>query len=64
MQRTYRERKYTCGDYIEVAIYLVYTQQRGRSTKELKFFEKIVIVYMDFIVAIGLLSLRDISLTL
>lgn len=34
MQRTYRERKYTCGDYIEVAIYPVYTQQRGRSKRK------------------------------
>ena len=34
MQRTYRERKYTCGDYIEVAIYPVYTQTRGRSNRK------------------------------
>lgn len=34
MQRTYRERKYTCGDYIEVAIYPVYTQTRGRSKRK------------------------------
>lgn len=34
MQRTYRERKYTCGDYIEVAIYPVYTQQRGRGKRK------------------------------
>lgn len=34
MQRIYRERKYTCGDYIEVAIYPVYTQQRGRSKRK------------------------------
>ncbi len=34
MQRTYRERKYTCGEYIEVAIYPVYTQQRGRSKRK------------------------------
>lgn len=34
MQRTYRERKYTCGDYIEVAIYPVYTQERGRGKRK------------------------------
>ena len=34
MQRKYRERKYTCGDYIEVAIYPVYTQTRGRSKRK------------------------------
>ena len=34
MQRTYRERKYTCGEYIEVAIYPVYTQARGRSQRK------------------------------
>lgn len=34
MQRTYRERKYTCGDYIEVAIYPVYTQKRGRGKRK------------------------------
>ena len=34
MQRTYRERKYVCGDYIEVAIYPVYTQTRGRSQRK------------------------------
>ena len=34
MQRIYRERKYTCGEYIEVAIYPVYTQQRGRSKRK------------------------------
>ena len=34
MQRTYRERKYTCGDYIEIAIYPVYTQKRGRSKRK------------------------------
>ena len=34
MQRTYRERKYICGDYIEVAIYPVYTQTRGRSQRK------------------------------
>lgn len=34
MQRTYRERKYVCGDYIEIAIYPVYTQTRGRSQRK------------------------------
>ena len=34
MQRTYRERKYTCGDYIGVAIYPVYTQTRGQSKRK------------------------------
>ncbi len=34
MQRTYRERKYICGDFIEVAIYPVYNQKRGRSKKK------------------------------
>lgn len=34
MQRTCRERKYTCGEYIEVAIYPVYTQTRGRSKRK------------------------------
>ena len=34
MQRTYRERKYVCGDYIEVAIYPVYTQARVRGKRK------------------------------
>ena len=34
MQRIYRERKYKCGDYIEVAIYPVYTKSRGRSKRK------------------------------
>ncbi len=34
MQRIYRERKYTCGDYIEVEIYPVYTQTRGRGKRK------------------------------
>ena len=34
MQRTYRERKYVCGDYIEVAIYPVYTQTRERGKRK------------------------------
>ena len=34
MQRIYRERKYTCGNYTEIAIYPVYTQQRGRSKRK------------------------------
>ena len=34
MQRIYRERKYACGEYIEVAIYPVYTQQRGRGKRK------------------------------
>lgn len=34
MQRTYRERKYTCGEFIEIAIYPVYTQTRGRSKRK------------------------------
>ena len=34
MQRTYRERKYICGDFVEVAIFPVYTQTRGRSKRK------------------------------
>lgn len=34
MQRIYRERKYKCGDYIEVAIYPIYTKSRGRSKRK------------------------------
>lgn len=34
MQRTYRERKYVCGDYIEVAIFPVYNQTRGRNQRK------------------------------
>ena len=34
MQRTYRERKYICGDFIEVTIYPVYTQTKGRSKRK------------------------------
>ncbi len=34
MQRTYRERKYKCGDYMEVAIYPVYTKAKGRGKRK------------------------------
>ena len=34
MQRTYRERKYYCGDYMEVAVFPVYTQPKGRGKKK------------------------------
>ena len=35
MQRRYREKKYYCGEYLEVAIYPVYTQpkKRGKRSK-------------------------------
>ena len=35
MQRRYREKKYYCGDYLEVAIYPVYThpKKRGKRSK-------------------------------
>lgn len=33
MQRIYRERKYKCGEYIEVSIYPVYTKSRMRSKR-------------------------------
>ena len=35
MQRRYREKKYYCGEYLEVAIYPVYThpKKRGKRSK-------------------------------
>ena len=33
MQRIYRERKYKCGEYIEVSIYPVYTKSRTRGER-------------------------------
>ena len=30
MQRRYRQKKYHCGEYLEVAIYPVYTKAKGR----------------------------------
>ena len=29
MQRRYRQKKYHCGEYVEVAIYPVYTKAKG-----------------------------------
>ena len=33
MQRRYREKKYYCGEYLEVAIYPVYTKAKGRGKR-------------------------------
>lgn len=33
MQRTYRERKYYCGDYLEIAVFPVYTKAKGRGKR-------------------------------
>ncbi len=33
MQRTYRERRYMCGDYMEVAIFPVYAKAKGRGKR-------------------------------
>lgn len=34
MQRTYREKKYYCGEYLEVAIYPVYTHPKKRGRRK------------------------------
>lgn len=34
MQRTYRERKYYCGEYMEVVIFPVYTHAKKRSKRK------------------------------
>ena len=34
MQRTYRERKHYCGDYLEVEIFPVYTKAKGRGKRK------------------------------
>lgn len=34
MNRIYRERKYKCGEYLEVAVYPVYTTAKGRRRKK------------------------------
>ena len=34
MQRTYREKKYYCGEYLEVAIYPVYTHPKKRGKRK------------------------------
>ena len=34
MQRTYRQRKYYCGEYLEVEIFPVYTKARGRGKRK------------------------------
>ncbi len=34
MSRVYRERKYMCGEYLEVEVYPVYAQAKGRSKKK------------------------------
>lgn len=33
MQRRYRQKKYHCGEYLEVAIYPVYTKAKGRGKR-------------------------------
>lgn len=33
MQRKYRQKKYLCGEYLEVAIYPVYTKTKGRGKR-------------------------------
>ena len=33
MQRRYRQKKYHCGEYVEVAIYPVYTKAKGRGKR-------------------------------
>ena len=33
MQRTYRQRKYYCGEYLEVEIFPVYTKAKGRGKR-------------------------------
>jgi hypothetical protein len=34
MQRTYRQRKYYCGEYLEVEIFPVYTKAKGRGKRK------------------------------
>ena len=34
MQRTYRERKHYCGDYLEVEVFPVYTKAKGRGKRK------------------------------
>ena len=34
MQRTYRERKHICGEYMEVEIFPVYTKAKGRGKRK------------------------------
>ena len=34
MQRTYREKKYYCGEYLEVAIYPVYAHPKKRGKRK------------------------------
>lgn len=34
MQRTYREKKHYCGEYMEVEIFPVYTKAKGRGKRK------------------------------
>ena len=34
MQRTYRERKHYCGNYLEVEVFPVYTKTKGRGKRK------------------------------